>query len=332
MLGGMETKRSLTLWPSLALVTLCALLIGIPLAFDGFMLHPLWIARASLPAFCLAIGAGLLVRLAIHRFQTRRWPAFSRREWLAEAARLASALLTLMVLLGVYCWGKLLIPWFRSGVTFDHQLDAIERVLHFGIDPDLALLTALSGAAWLDRVIDLVYSQYPLVLMSIVGWFLTERDLDERHRWLRGFVLVWLGGLALYWLVPTLGPAFVFPDLAPILSKRYPIAFMTQNLLLENYVNLRGILDGSVALPLRIEYGIAAFPSLHVAVPAHAWLFASERKHPLSGPLLIVTLVFIIGSVATGWHYLIDAWGGLALATLCWLAFRKPRAAKALPR
>ena len=58
MLGGMETKRSLTLWPSLALVTLCALLIGIPLAFDGFMLHPLWIARASLPAFCLAIGAG----------------------------------------------------------------------------------------------------------------------------------------------------------------------------------------------------------------------------------------------------------------------------------
>lgn len=315
----------MTLWPSLLLVFATALLVGIPLRAAGFDPNPLWIARASAPAFATVIGGALLLRLTIHRFRTGAWPRLPTRQCLTESAFLLGAIVTLMALVGTYCWGKLLIPYFRPDVIYDEQLIAIDRFIHFGLDPRVTLRTALQSAPWLDTIVDVTYSQYPAVMLGIAGWFLTAPDRGDRHRFLRGFVLLWLSGLALYWLVPSLGPAFVFTDLGAVLSDRYPLAFDTERLLRENYMNLESILSGRVDLPLRIEYGIAAFPSLHVAIPVHGWLFASERRHPLRIPLLIISFIFMLGALLTGWHYMVDVWAGIALAALCWAVFRRPR-------
>ncbi|MBF6600094.1 MAG: inositol phosphorylceramide synthase [Dehalococcoidia bacterium] len=59
----------------------------------------------------------------------------------------------------------------------------------------------------------------------------------------------------------------------------------------------------------------AAFPSLHVAVPAvqAMWLW-SKRMRRLAYVFAAYTLLTIFMSVYTGEHYLVDAIGGLALA------------------
>ena len=319
----MTSPRPLTLWPSFALLAVAGLLVWLPPAREGFVLDLWLVARGSLPGFGAALLFGFAVRALRHRQKTGAWPRPGLRRIAAELPRLAAAFLLLIGVVAVYCWGKLLIPWFRHE-TLDAPLIAVDRALHLGLDPGLTIQALLEGLPGADRFVDWTYARYPLVLLGAAGWFLSDPDADGRHRWLRGFVLLWLGGLALYWLVPALGPAFVYPELVPVLAERFPIAAAGQRALLENHVSLLALLAGEASLPLRLEYGIAAFPSLHVALPAHAWLVARERGCALRWPFLAITVLFVVGSVATGWHYLIDAWAGLALAFLCWLPLRRP--------
>jgi len=66
--------------------------------------------------------------------------------------------------------------------------------------------------------------------------------------------------------------------------------------------------------------GIAAFPSLHVAFEFLVWLWL--RRVWRAGAMLfaIFTVLIFLGSVVTGWHYLIDALAGLALAFVAYAA------------
>jgi membrane-associated phospholipid phosphatase len=64
--------------------------------------------------------------------------------------------------------------------------------------------------------------------------------------------------------------------------------------------------------------GIAAFPSLHVAVPA-LFVCAFPRWRFVWIPFTAVTL---IGSILLGWHYLIDGYAGVALAWASWRVAR----------
>ena len=77
------------------------------------------------------------------------------------------------------------------------------------------------------------------------------------------------------------------------------------------------LLTGTYTAPLaRADPNpLAAFPSLHVAVPAvqAMWLW-SKRMRRLAYAFAAFTLLTIFMSIYTGEHYLIDAIGGVALA------------------
>jgi hypothetical protein len=72
---------------------------------------------------------------------------------------------------------------------------------------------------------------------------------------------------------------------------------------------------------IQIVLGIAAFPSLHVAFQTYVFLWM--RRLWTSGEVLfgIFALVILLGSMITGWHYLIDGLAGIALAVLWWGIF-----------
>jgi hypothetical protein len=56
-------------------------------------------------------------------------------------------------------------------------------------------------------------------------------------------------------------------------------------------------------------------PSLHVALH---WLFALwawRAARPLLVPWIIATLLTFLGSLATGWHWAVDGYAGVALAS-----------------
>jgi membrane-associated phospholipid phosphatase len=80
-----------------------------------------------------------------------------------------------------------------------------------------------------------------------------------------------------------------------------------QQVLWDNY---QGHLDSTIA-------GTAAFPSLHVAVPAHLALATRPGWWRRSAWLL--TLVTWFCSVILGWHYLVDGEGGILVAAGAWM-------------
>src|SRR5262249_26055266 len=60
--------------------------------------------------------------------------------------------------------------------------------------------------------------------------------------------------------------------------------------------------------------GIAAFPSLHVASQLYSALWVRRLAPTLGFVLLLTVGVLFVGSIVTGWHYLIDSVAGLVLA------------------
>ena len=69
--------------------------------------------------------------------------------------------------------------------------------------------------------------------------------------------------------------------------------------------------------------GVAALPSLHVAFH---WLFALQARplgRGLTALFALMTLLTFVGSLRTGWHYAVDGYAGVALATLAWWAARR---------
>ncbi len=86
---------------------------------------------------------------------------------------------------------------------------------------------------------------------------------------------------------------------------------------MHNYNVVRGYARGTINILL----GIAAFPSLHVAFQALLWLCV-RRLSQWGGIVFGVAFVIMsFGSVITGWHYLIDALAGVAMAVPCYWAF-----------
>jgi membrane-associated phospholipid phosphatase len=110
-----------------------------------------------------------------------------------------------------------------------------------------------------------------------------------------------------------------------------------QALLMRNYQNVIRAASGQPAGEIRIAFGIGAFPSLHVAFQMYVFLWM--RRLWTAGEVLfgIFVLVIFLGSMITGWHFMIDALAGLMLGWGCyavfarrsrltrWLELRRPR-------
>jgi hypothetical protein len=66
--------------------------------------------------------------------------------------------------------------------------------------------------------------------------------------------------------------------------------------------------------------GIAAFPSLHVAHMALLAAIAWNAARPYAYLMVLMTVLTFVATMGFGWHYAVDAIGGvgLALAVAWW--------------
>jgi hypothetical protein len=180
-------------------------------------------------------------------------------------------------------------------------------------------LTLFSEPALL-RAIDWSYARlFIWTLIGFVAFFLSLRSNRLRFAIASGFAGLWLAGAWLYLLFPALGPCYPFSALWDATRDLLPISHMTQIRLMENYTKVLRIPEGLNPAGIRPSFGIAAFPSLHVASQLYAALWL-RRLAPVVGFVVLLTVaVMLVGSVVTGWHYLIDSVAGLAMA---WAAYR----------
>ena len=126
-----------------------------------------------------------------------------------------------------------------------------------------------------------------------------------------------LAGEWLYMFVPTLGPAFRFPEMWLPFAYGLEMTQHFQAYRMKNYQAVTQLPHGGPIGDIQLMFGIAAFPSLHVAFQTFAFLWM--RRLWVYGEIVfgIFALMIIVGSVVTGWHYLVDGVAGFVLA---WLA------------
>ena len=247
-----------------------------------------------------------------------------------SADRLLAAFVTLFLyaqLMNAFVGIKGQIPAIQPFV-WDEAFMRLDRALHFGSHP-WVLLQPLVGTpgrtALLDRV---YYVWFPVNLNFLIAfaWRPTDR---LRNRFFLAFFGLWiLLGTVMAVVFSSAGPCYygrvvAGPDpFAPLMAYLHRVdavhpltALDVQALLWEGYVG-RG----------RLVEGIAAMPSLHVAVPVLFTIVAWGIDRRLGALFGVYTALILVGSVHLGWHYAVDGYVTLALVpAVWWLAGRLSR-------
>lgn len=281
--------------------------------------RPAWLLQGLnfLPAFLALAGTGVLARYAL-LLRQRRTRGYLRvlgsRLWLTDSLRIC-----FFCALSSYTYAciKLAVPLLGRGL-YDQQLWDLDARLGFGYSPNLLFLALFSNRLLL-RAIDWTYANIFLAcLFSASMYFISTPNRRVRIAFMSSNVTLWLTGAWLYVLVPSVGPAYRFPQIWQPLGDGLGRTQFLQRLLMTNYQIL---VQGRPA-PVNIGLGVAAFPSLHVAFVALLFLWLRQRDlgRRIFGSC---TVLIFIGSIVTGWHYLVDSLAGLVLAGICFAIFRR---------
>lgn len=292
--------------------------VAIDLALLRITHAPLTTLAASMLSllllFLLQTAVGVVIRAA---WRGRDYLAAIRTgEWLGDTARLVvfSALSV-----HTYGWIKLTIPLLHPHL-FDQGLWDIDRALFFGHSPNILFLELFSSML---GFFDWTYANVfvaSINIASIVILSAPQRRL--RIAFMNSNTLLWLAGAWLYVLVPSLGPAYRFPEVWLPLSAMLAHTQGLQRILMTNYQHVLRFHEGNIL------FGIAAFPSLHVAFEVLAWSWMRRISRVMAVAFAAFVIVIFLGSVITGWHYLIDSLAGVGLAAICYFAVAIPERRK----
>ena len=264
----------------------------------------------------MAIAIRLVI--ATVRGRTRAYvDAIRRPAWILETVRL---MIGATLMLHVYSWIKVAVPLLHPRL-FDEQLWQLDRTIFFGISPNIFFLNLFSNH-YVLRAVDLTYGNIFIAGLTVaIAFFMSAPSNRIRIAFITGHTFLWITGAWLYMLIPSLGPAYRFPD---VWMQYFPDLDTTQHLqalLWRNYSRVLRISEpGADSRPVNILLGIAAFPSLHVAF--QTFIFLWFRRLWKGGEVLFGFFVFLIffGAIITGWHYLIDLLAGMLLAWIVWAA------------
>lgn len=207
---------------------------------------------------------------------------------------------------------KSFLPIVREEVLLDNALMRSDYLIFFGNYPAVLLHDWL-GVDFTAHFLSVIYISYllliPVALAAMLVW---SRDLSLGCWFATALSLNWILGVISYYMVPSLGPAYV----APQLFYDLPVSGVTalQQSLFEARIDF-------LANPVESDriHGIAGFASLHVSVVFTAALFFARIGANRWLRYFLWVYLFLTG-VATmyfGWHYFADVLAGLIIG---WLA------------
>jgi membrane-associated phospholipid phosphatase len=82
--------------------------------------------------------------------------------------------------------------------------------------------------------------------------------------------------------------------------------------------NQAGLWEGKRAATWGAFAGISAMPSIHLAMATLFAFLAFEVRKWLGWVFVGYTALILIGSIILGWHYAIDGYSGIILASIIW--------------
>lgn len=280
---------------------------------DGF-LGPSYI---RLPALGLLFVAGGITIVAIIRSRSLRIGGqvkkIIREEWTWNRLfHVALGLITFYICYISYRNLKGYLPLVREGVEYDTELTNLDRLLFFGNYPSLVLQDAL-GTSVAAQVLSTFYISYlVLVPISLAALLVWSRDISLGAWYATALSLNWVLGVASYYALPTVGPAFINNALFFELPLNTGVAELQRQLFRGRVGFLQNPFEGGIN-------GIAGFASLHVSVVVTACLFlqrtaAHRVVRVIAWAFLPIT---VLATIYFGWHYIADDVAGVAIG---WVA------------
>lgn len=260
-------------------------------------------------------GLDVLPR-AVRRSRAERRPV---RACLGEVLRERWSVRRLLIVLGTIvafyltylCYRnvKSYVPLARPELV-DQQLLDLERSI-LGVHPAEVLQDVFGtgiGAHVLSTIYLLFLTFVPLSVAAALVW---RTEMAGGLFWVAVLSLNWVFGAASYFVLPSLGPAFVEPQLFAALPDTGVSAL--QEALLE---------DRNAFLAAPVASGglqsIGAFASLHVSIVLSGCLVAHLLRAPRGLRIGLWVYLFFtwVATIYFGWHYLVDDLGGVVVALL----------------
>lgn len=180
--------------------------------------------------------------------------------------------------------------------TIDQTLGHWDLVL--GINTP-ALLAWTAEHSWIKSLFIVSYNTTTTELFflpMVLAILLLRRQLNEYL--LSISISIIIGGM-IYYFWPTAAPVSIFHSVNFLADQQATALKFYQ---IHHYIQ-----------PTTTQGGMIAFPSLHV-VYAIVCTYVVRNKWWLFIPLAIINFITIVSTVMLGWHYLIDALGGIVLA------------------
>ena len=289
--------------------------------------------------------SGLRAAFAKQTFFTFLYPYCTLNFFLLTVRRAFVVLGTIYFFLHV----KHLVLWFNQ-TNHDLTLWNFDRWLHFGYQPNILAMAAISPYQVLAVLIDWLYFKYFVYKLLIALFFLLEthgRKLTDAY--IFAYVMLWAFGCIGYLLYPADGPCYavlghnsVGPSDAELhhvftfpITTNVPESYIDQYaeskiwtakaFQVELWSDRQAFLQGK-RLP-GMFYGIAAMPSLHVAAVVFIAVFLFQVSSVAGAFASLYACVIFIGSMFLQWHYAADGYAGLLVAILiCVISLRVPQA------
>jgi hypothetical protein len=305
---------------ALSLVAMATFFIAGPVVTQYFLLAYLTFRKMVVIALLSVV---IIVAIAVLRGLRRRsgWrEAFTTSE-MAERSfwtDLLRIIASFSVIQTSHLTLKVYVPVINSA-NCDSALRRLDAALGFGRDPVQLVLDLITHSTVL-RVFDFIYSQLYFILLwgGFVVFFALLKG-PKRIVFFSSFVIMWQLGLLLYILAPSWGPVFVTPDQFEHTLQDFPATVTVQQGL---YHETSSIVRGDYNVVVHF-FGLAAFPSLHVAVFVLYALWARQVGRFWFVWNIVFGTIILIGSMLTGYHYLVDGLGGGIVAAFAYVVARR---------
>jgi membrane-associated phospholipid phosphatase len=222
----------------------------------------------------------------------------------------------LFLIMSAYSGLKVHIGDFNQ-YSWDRAFADMDNALFFGTDPWTLVHAAFPGIVW-GKIFNIFYHLWFFVMFGIWFW-VAGLPGDDRSR--VGFLfasgLSWaIGGIVIATAFASVGPCYFerllgdprFSDLMHTLRGYDLMAIAVQDEWWDLFVTKSN----------GVGAGLSAFPSMHCTYATLFALFGFSRSRKLGWALTIFAAFIYLGSVYLGWHYAIDAIGGIAIGICSW--------------
>lgn len=306
---------------SLAVVTLVmAWIYDLPVRDPDSVAGPTWL---RLPAILLVAFLADVLPRALWRARSPLRVAAHFRAVVQERWPLAHVKFALV---GLGAWYltyasfrnlKSYVP-FVNRHLWDGFLEDVDRVMWLGNDP-AEVLHSWFGTGAAAHFFSFVYIAWIVFIpASLVIALVWSRDARAGAWYVTAIAVDWVLGALTYFAVPTLGPIYARPQLFDDLA-RTGVTGLQETMMGERHEVLVN------PFTTQAVQTIAAFASLHVGMCVTMLLMAELlRLHRAVRIFLWVFLLLtVLATVYLGWHFFVDALGGIVLGTAgVWIAAR----------